>query len=111
VTHLADLRKVTDAHGRVRTITYHDAYIPESYFGYGAAFVEAYIAWLKGHGIEPRWTHRTEHLVIDAPLVRVYQVAHEGGRILADPVTGDIAYLEPFDVLIRFDPPRPEDYP
>lgn len=93
------------------TVTYYDAHIPESYFAHGPGFVTAYCAWLEQHGINTNRTHRVEHLVIDAPLVRVFQVDHdEDGHLLTDPVTGGIAYRAPFDVLIRTPPPKPEDY-
>lgn len=92
-------------------MTYYDAHIPESYFDYGSDFVNAYCTWLETHGVDVRSTHRVEHLVIDAPLIRVFQVArNEDGKVYADPATGDLAYRKPFDVLVRTEAPRPEDY-
>jgi hypothetical protein len=74
-------------------------------------FVEAYCAWLEAHGIDKNSTYRTEHHVIDAPLVRVFQYERDAdGRHKIDPVARDVVKRKPFDVLITTPPPRPEDY-
>jgi hypothetical protein len=74
-------------------------------------FCEAYTDWLRAHGIDPCQTYRTEHHVIDVPLVRVYAYAlDEQGRRYVDQAARDIARREPYDVLIRTTPPSPEDY-
>lgn len=72
------------------------------------AFRDAYLDWLRAHGIDPNITKRTEHLLIDAPLVRATQVVREEGGILVGP-DGELIHRD-VDVLIRTPPPRPEDY-
>jgi hypothetical protein len=75
------------------------------------AFCAAYLDWLAAHGIDPYETVRTEHHVIDAPLVRVHQYDHdEDGRRYINPATGNWAMRKPFDVLITTPAPKPEDY-
>lgn len=74
-------------------------------------FHTAYLDWLKAHGIDPNETVRTEHHVIDAPLVRIFQYARdEAGRRYIDPATDWWVMREPFDVLITTPAPTPEDY-
>ena len=93
------------------THTEHTTYdVNEGFFDHPAAFTTAYIAWLEAHGIDKNITYRTEHHVIDAPLVRVYQCARDqNGRLYIDETTGDIALRKPFDVLITTPPPTPEE--
>lgn len=73
------------------------------------AFCEAYCDWLEAHGIDRHLTYRVEHHVIDAPLVRVFQVAAAGRLLDRDELRGDHV-RKPFDVLIKTPPPSPEDY-
>ena len=83
----------------------------DPYRRYPLRFTEAYCAWLTEHGIDPFATFRTEHHVIDAPLVRVFQYERDAdGRHQIDPVAREVVKREPFDVLIKTPPPRPEDY-
>jgi hypothetical protein len=84
----------------------------ESFYGHHpAAFCETYKAWLTGHNINPDDTYRTEHHLVDAPFVRVFQYDRNAeGRPHVDPNTDDAARRDPFDVLIRTEPPKPEDY-
>jgi hypothetical protein len=85
--------------------------VQEGFFSYPRAFTDAYTAWLEAHGIDKSSTYRTEHLLIDAPIVRVFQYdKDEDLHRFYDPVTGDIAKRKPFDVLVRTPPPKPEDY-
>jgi hypothetical protein len=81
------------------------------FFNHPRAFTEAYTAWLTAHGINKDSTYRTEHYVIDAPLVRVFQFAEDAdGRRYYDQVIDDVAKRKPFDVLVKTQPPSPEDY-
>jgi hypothetical protein len=65
----------------------------------------------EAHGIAKNDTYRTEHHVIDAPLVRVFQYdLDDDGRRYYDPLTDGVATRKPFDVLIKTQPPSPEDY-
>jgi hypothetical protein len=94
----------------VTTLVY-DANTGEGGWPHTNGWMLAYNAWLTAHGIDPNVTQRTEHMVIDAPLIRVHQVAHNAdGRCYLDPATGNLARQKPFDVLIRTPAPRPEDY-
>lgn len=82
-----------------------------NFYTHPAAFTEAYTAWLEGHGVDKNATYRTEHHLIDAPLVRVFQFDRNGeGRLYTDEATGEVAKRPPFDVLIRTPAPRPEDF-
>lgn len=75
------------------------------------AFCEAYNEWLEAHGIDKTKTYRTEHLLIDAPLVRVFQYEEDDqGNRYVDEATGDAAVRPAFDVLVKTPPPNPEDY-
>jgi hypothetical protein len=75
------------------------------------AFVKAYCAWLQAHGVDHKATYRTEHHLIDAPLVRVFQYDEdEQGRRYLDEATNDAAVRPAFDVLVKTPPPTPEDY-
>lgn len=73
-------------------------------------FASAYRAWLAAHGIDPKDTVRTEHHTLDAPFVRVIQIARDaaGRRLLDD--EGHIQLLPPYDVLVSTPPPNPKDY-
>lgn len=74
------------------------------------AFGRAYCAWLCAHGIDPGLTYRTEHHLIDVPLVRVFAYdIDEDGRRYADEDGRDAA-RQPYDVLAKTKPPKPEDY-
>lgn len=82
-----------------------------NFFDYPKAFTDAYVAWLGDHGIDKNVTYRTEHRLIDAPLVRVFQYERdEQGRPHFDETTREMAVREPFDVLIKTPAPSPEDY-
>lgn len=82
-----------------------------NFFTHPAAFCEAYAAWLEAHGIDRNSTYRTEHLVIDAPLVRVFQYERNmQGRLYTEESTGEVAVRPPFDVLIRTPAPSPADF-
>lgn len=83
----------------------------EGFYDHPWPFVDAYRDWLTEHGIDTNDTYRTEHHVIDTPLVRVFQYAKDAdGRRYTDPATGNVAEREPFDVLIKTPPPTPEEY-
>ena len=80
-----------------------------TWFDHGPEFSRAYAAWVDGHGVDTKPTYRVEHHLIDAPLIRVFQYATDAdGRLCID--RGDVVRRPPFDVLIRSEPPRPEDY-
>jgi hypothetical protein len=81
------------------------------FFDNPPAFCAAYCEWLQAHGIDTHVTYRTEHHLIDAPFVRVFQVDEDQqGRRYVDDDTGDMAVRPPFDVLITTPPPTPGDY-
>lgn len=85
--------------------------VHEGFHRHPDAFCEAYCVWLEAHGIDRHDTYRTEHHIVDAPLVRVFQYAKdESGRRYYDEAADDTAKRDPFDVLIRITPPSPEDY-
>jgi hypothetical protein len=85
--------------------------VHEGFFGNTPPFVEAYCAWLAAHGVDKMATYRTEHHLIDAPLVRVFQYdADDQGRRCYDPEIDGAAVRPPFDVLVKTQPPSPEDY-
>lgn len=89
----------------------YDSNTHEGGWPHSDAFRLAFCAWLKAHGVDDAVTNRVEFHLIDAPLIRVFQVAHDAeGRCYIDPATGDIAVLPPLDVLITTPAPRPEDY-
>jgi hypothetical protein len=94
--------------------TLHVAYDAHTYEGgwpHTAAWLNAWLPWLRLHGVEPNDTYRVEFHVIDAPLIRIYQHAlNEDGHPYVDPATGRVAQRPPFDVLITSPAPRPEDY-
>jgi len=76
-------------------------------------WIGGYSAWLRSHDVDPNVTYRVEHHVIDCPLIRVFQYdRNEHGQkyYTTDYETGDIARRPPFDVLIRSEPPRKEDF-
>ncbi len=89
----------------------YDAQTGEGGWPNTGAWRLAFVAWLNAHGVNENDTSRVEFHLIDAPLIRVFQFAHnEGGRCYVDPATGDLARRDPFDVLIRTPAPRPEDF-
>jgi hypothetical protein len=73
--------------------------------------IEARVAWLEAHGLSPADIYRFEVHVIDAPLIRVFEYLSRDGRpyCAIDHVHGrqhcEIAKRDPYDVLIRVDPP------
>jgi hypothetical protein len=85
--------------------------VHEDFHDHPWPFVEAYCEWLQTHGVDHKATYRTEHHLIDAPLVRVFQYDEdEQGCRYVDEATGDAAVRRPFDVLEKTPPPSPEDY-
>jgi hypothetical protein len=72
--------------------------------------IEARIAWLVEHGLDPADIYRFEVHVIDVPLIRVFEYLRRDGRTYCpfDHVHGsrcELAKRDPYDVLIRVDPP------
>lgn len=85
--------------------------VHEGFFNHPHAFTDAYTAWLEAYGVDKNDTYRTEHHVIDVPLVRVFQFAHnENGERYVDPATNEHVERPPFDVLIRTPAPKPEEF-
>ncbi len=77
--------------------------------------VDPVIAWLQAHGLNPNHIYRFEIHTIDTRLIRVFEflrdaddrmycaVDHDHRSVLGGDC--EAARREPYDVLLRFDPP------
>lgn len=71
-------------------------------------FREQVCAWLRRHNVDPKYVHRVEVYLLDAPFARVHQYDTDAnGTVKLDPDDpDDVAKLAPFDVLLRELPPE-----